>query len=327
MAAVAEGIYLEDNPPARSQFRVGRRAEPRSVIVVHTAESGTDTAGPDGKAEAVASFIRGRSDPGSYHLLGDSDSIIQLVRFDDEAWHDRTGSNRWAVGISLAMNAGDWPKLSQARRGQFLDTAAQMSVIAARWMVDRGTPVPEARLLSKAESDRADAAGFISHARRDPGRREDPGAGFPWPEFFARYSAQLGQDAADGGQPVSDIDGAVEDLQRLLLSWGADLGNTGPGRDGVDRDPGLKTIRSATLLLRHLIGRAHEAETQVRQQEITIGDLSQRIAGLQEANGQQAALIDQLRATALPAEVIRDLQEQGQLLAQLRATLGRVMQG
>ncbi|MEL6983709.1 MAG: N-acetylmuramoyl-L-alanine amidase, partial [Actinomycetota bacterium] len=121
MAIVRDGIYLEDNPPARSQFRVGRRDPVKSVIVVHTAESGTDLSGPDAKAEGVASFIRGRSDAGSYHLIGDSDSIIQLIRFDNEAFHDRTGSNRWAIGISLAMNAADWSGLPAARGGhQFI---------------------------------------------------------------------------------------------------------------------------------------------------------------------------------------------------------------
>ena len=39
MATVRDGIYLEDNPPARSQFRVGRRDPVKSVIVVHTADA------------------------------------------------------------------------------------------------------------------------------------------------------------------------------------------------------------------------------------------------------------------------------------------------
>ena len=172
---------------ARSQFRVGRRDPVKPIIVVHTAESGTDRSGADPKAENVANFIRGRSTAGSYHLVGDADSIIQLIRFDNEAFHDRTGSNRWAIGISLAMNAGDWPSLSASRRAEFVATAGQMAAIAARWLRDRGLELPEPRLLTKTESDRLDASGFISHARRDPTRRSDPGAGFPWTSFFAAY--------------------------------------------------------------------------------------------------------------------------------------------
>ncbi len=211
MAIVRDGIYLEDNPPVRSQFRVGRRDPVKSVIVVHTAESGTDTSGPDPKAENVASFIRGRSSAGSYHLVGDRDSIIQLIRFDNEAFHDRTGSNRWAIGISLAMNAADWPSLASSPRNELVTTAGQMAAIAAVWLRDRGLDLPEPRLLTKTDSDRLDASGFISHARRDPTRRTDPGAGFPWSSFFAAYQQAL----TDGGNEPGR-DALIRQLQSLV---------------------------------------------------------------------------------------------------------------
>ena len=211
MATVVDGIFLEDNPPARSQFRVGRRAPVKPVIVVHTAESGTDTSGPDPKAENVSRFIASRSTAGSYHLVGDADSIIQLVRFENEAFQDATGSNRWAVGISLAMNAADWSQLESARRDEFVTTAAQMAYLAAKWMKDVGLPFPESRLLTKIESDRANANGFISHARRDPARRTDPGRDFPWTDFFRRYQQIL----SDGGL-VPGRDTLVRQIQRLV---------------------------------------------------------------------------------------------------------------
>ncbi len=211
MATVRDGIYLEDNPPARSQFRVGRRDPVKSVIVVHTAESGTDRSGADAKAEGVASFIQRRSDAGSYHLLGDADSIIQLIRFDNEAFHDRTGSNRWAIGISLAMNAADWPSLTSSRRNEFVVTAGQMAAIAAVWLRDRGLDLPQPRLLTKAESDRLDASGFISHARRDPSRRTDPGPAFPWSSFFAAY-----QEALSNGGFEPDREALIRQLQSLV---------------------------------------------------------------------------------------------------------------
>ena len=222
MATVLSGIYLEDNRPRRSQFRRGRRASVKPVIVVHTAESGTDTSGPDPKAENVASFIRGRSTAGSYHLLGDSDSIIQLVRFENEAYQDGTGSNKWAIGISLAMNAADWPGLAADRRKELTETAAQMAVIAARWLKSQGRSFPEARLLTKAESDRSNASGFISHARRDPSRRSDPGAGFPWSDFFATYQRFL----ADEGFQIT-TDSLIRELQRAV-------GTTADGIVGVN---------------------------------------------------------------------------------------------
>ncbi|MGI9599374.1 MAG: N-acetylmuramoyl-L-alanine amidase, partial [Acidimicrobiales bacterium] len=181
------------------------------MIVVHTAEGGTDFSGPDPKAENVANFIRTRSNPGSYHLLGDSDSIIQLVRFENEAFQDGTGSNRWAIGISVSMNAADWPNISASRRTEFTTSAAQMAAIAANWLDERGLPVPAARLLTKSESDRADASGFISHARRDPTRRSDPGAGFPWSDFFRSYQQIL----SDGGvEPTQEE--LIKQIQTLV---------------------------------------------------------------------------------------------------------------
>ena len=217
MATVRPGIYLEDNPPVRSQFRIGRRDPVKPVIVVHTAESGTDRSGDDPKAENVAEFIRRRSDAGGYHLIGDRDSIIQLVRFDNEAFHDRTGSNRWAIGISLAMNAGDWSRLPAARRDELVDTAGQMAAIAAQWFLDRGLSAPAPALLTKAGSDKPTASGFISHARRDPGRRSDPGANFPWPAFFDRYRHHLGGTPMPTAPLTNDL---VAKLQEGLAAAG-----------------------------------------------------------------------------------------------------------
>lgn len=208
MAVVRQGIYLEQNRPSRSQFRVGRRDNVRPVIVVHTAESGTDRSGPDPKAENVANFIRTRSTAGSYHLIGDADSIIQLVRFSNEAFQDGTGSNRFAIGISLAMNAADWSSISASRRSELTDTAAQMAALAAEWLVSQGLDAPAAQRLSKAESNRTSASGFISHAERDPTRRSDPGRDFPWTDFLNRYQVLVG-----GGQSQDQL---ARELQRLV---------------------------------------------------------------------------------------------------------------
>ena len=234
MATVRPGIYLEDNHPARSQFRVGRREPVRGVIIVHTAESGTDTDGDDPKAENVANFIRGRDDAGSYHLLGDRDSIVQLVRFANEAYHCKGGANKSTIGISLAMNAEDWPTLPVDARNELLDTAGQMAVIAIRWLEARGVQVP-LRWLTRSEYE-AGHLGFVSHANADPtpGRRSDPGDGFPAGVFLQRVDSfmrpQQGQQAATSPDPVDVIldalqpqkTGSVSRLQQSLNQLGAD---------------------------------------------------------------------------------------------------------
>lgn len=189
------GAYLVDRRVTR-QYRTVRRAEVNGQITLHTAESILDLIGADAGAENVANFIATRPDYGSYHQIGDRDSIVVLAPFEFETWHDATRypdgtrANSRSVGISLAMEAKDWPKLSAEHRGQLLWTMVAMAVDAARWYRDVHGIVVPARRLTKGESDRG-VPGFIGHGHRDPKRRRDPGAEFPWAEFLALYAAEM----------------------------------------------------------------------------------------------------------------------------------------
>ncbi len=180
--------YLDDHPPARTQFRQ-RYATPTGLIVMHTAESALDVIGEDTGAEGVADFIRRRTDPGSYHRLVDSDSIVPLVRFEMAAYGDGTGSNEFAIHLSFACRAADWPHMSAERREAFLVNGARAAREAAAWLREHhGIDVPAIR-VTRAQSDQG-AAGFISHGERDPGRRTDPGPGFPWDRFLTLYAQE-----------------------------------------------------------------------------------------------------------------------------------------
>lgn len=180
--------YLDDHPPARTQFR-RRYATPTGLIVVHTAESALDVIGEDTGAEGVADFIRRRSDPGSYHRLVDSDSIVPLIRFEMAAYGDGTGSNEFAIHLSFACRAADWPRMDPARREAFLVNGARAAREAAAWLREHhGITVP-ARRVTRTQSDQG-AAGFISHAERDPDRRTDPGPAFPWDRFLTLYAQE-----------------------------------------------------------------------------------------------------------------------------------------
>ena len=118
------GAYLIDNPPARSQYRNPRRSAPSGVIAMHTAENTPDFVAFDGGAEAVARFIRDRDTPGSYHDLVDSDSSINLVPYDFEAFHDGTGTNPHSLGLSVATRADVWPLAPQAWKDGAVRNAA-----------------------------------------------------------------------------------------------------------------------------------------------------------------------------------------------------------
>lgn len=223
---MATGIYLIDNPPATRQFRSPRREAPSGVVVVHTAESFADETPPDRGAENVAAFIARRSNPGSYHDLADSDSIIQLVRYSDEAFHDATGSNPHSYGVSAAAQAAKWPDYSPEWRKATVTNMARAAARYARWLYDRRGIIIPARRISRADSEDR-TPGFISHALRDPDRRTDPGPHFPWPFFLTQYAHIIafgevedmeltdnlslsGSTQALIGAPTASVDNALE---------------------------------------------------------------------------------------------------------------------
>lgn len=189
--------YLRQHRPVRDQFRTGRRLQHSPLpgrltgcTVLHTAES-IDLDFPDAGAEDVAAWMTRRTDAGSYHHIADSDSVVHLVDLADEAYQDGTGSNPWAMSISFALRAVDWPRLSPERRTGFLRQGALAFAAQQAWLLAHGQPATPLRRISKVESDRG-AAGFITHGDRDPGRRSDPGRDFPWDEWFAACAAATG---------------------------------------------------------------------------------------------------------------------------------------
>lgn len=168
--------YLVANPPRRSQYRRPRRAKPSGTVVLHSAENAPDLRPPDDGAENIASFIRGRSDPGSYHVICDQDSSIQLVPFEWEAFHDGTGSNPWSIGLSLALRAADWPKLTDQQQLWYMASLATAARQASDWLhAHYSVSVPTRRLTKSSPSQ----PGFCSHQDREnwfgsAGRRTDP---------------------------------------------------------------------------------------------------------------------------------------------------------
>lgn len=209
--------YLEDHPPARSQYRSPRREALSGVIVVHTAESVLDTVGPDTGAENVAGFISRRSDPGSYHDLVDSDSIVHVVNYDAEAYHDGTGSNRHSLGLSGALATHNWSTMSSTQRNRFVENYAQAAARMARHVHARtGVTVP-ARRITRTDSE-ARRPGFIPHGDRDPGRRTDPGSDFPWAAFLARFAQLMGGTPTDNEGFIMDaeVKAAFDKLENKL---------------------------------------------------------------------------------------------------------------
>jgi hypothetical protein len=185
--SVTSYTLVEHPNPNLAQHRKPRREQPSGVIVVHSAENTQDLVLPDAGAEGVANFISNRTDAGSYHRIADSDSIVKVMPFEWEAWHDGTGTNPHSIGISGAFRSGEWASIPQDWRDACVINLALAAAEAAAWVQSiRGINIPALRIT--VDQARARVPGFISHAELDPERRTDPGAGFPWDQFLAAYA-------------------------------------------------------------------------------------------------------------------------------------------
>jgi hypothetical protein len=202
--------YLDDHPPARSQFRCPRRAQPSGTVVVHTSEQRPDTSGNDGGAESNARFTASRTDKaGSYHDICDSQNRVQLVRYECEAFHCATLNMNWhSYGVSFATQADLWDRLPPAYVEGLLRQGALAARNYAHWVRARRGIVIPARRVTVAQA-RAGVPGFIGHGELDPARRTDPTGPrkvFPWDRFLAYYA----------GQPPEEDDLTPEELQQGL---------------------------------------------------------------------------------------------------------------
>ncbi|MEM9610190.1 MAG: hypothetical protein AAGA99_22405 [Actinomycetota bacterium] len=169
--------YLQAHPPVRRQFYAPRRGGGRpKFAVVHTAENSPDTLGPDTSADAVARFIRGRSDAGSYHVLGDFDSLLRLGRDEWEMFGTGVPSraNRWSLHVSMACQAHHWAEIPADRRPWYGLNIAQVGAVwSARHQLEvRPITLAEAEDIVAGRSPRT---GWCRHADLDGDRRSDPG--------------------------------------------------------------------------------------------------------------------------------------------------------
>lgn len=207
--------YLLDYNPGTRQWgypRRGARGFLTGTCIVHTAECAADNIGEDTSAEGCARMIANRADYGSYHRLVDSDSIIDMLPWEYEAWQD-SETNNWAVGISAALRTTDWAVMPADRRNRVYRNLAACAADFVRYMAGRGVSVP-LRRITGGEA-RAGVAGFCAHG--DSGvARSDPGVDFDWALFF-KYTAEALGSAASGEDDDMALFASIEDFKAAVV--------------------------------------------------------------------------------------------------------------
>ena len=171
--------YLLDNANRVRQYGSTRRKTrhggiPTGAIILHCVQGISDLSGPDTSAENTARWItRDSTRQASYHTITDRDSIVRMLPFNMEAWHDTT-SNNYSIGISANWVVEDLPRMPKEQRYQYYEQFAIAVLEAVDWLKKtRNITVPLDRMLTRAEVV-AGKPGISTHGRMDPGRRYDP---------------------------------------------------------------------------------------------------------------------------------------------------------
>jgi peptidoglycan hydrolase-like protein with peptidoglycan-binding domain len=158
------GYYLLDNPPASPQFYPSRNNGLSGGVVIHTTEgSGGDTA-----AENTASFISRRRDPGSYHMIVDTDSSVAMLPDDYVAFGVAvSGFNSRCWMIAIAARSSDLDPNSPYTQTEIDRMGAE---IAAFWKRN-GINIAEAsQFIGDGVKDRP---GLAHHGDVQPADRSD----------------------------------------------------------------------------------------------------------------------------------------------------------
>ena len=161
--------YLLDNPPASQQFYPTRNGRLSGGVVLHTTESPADRTPPDNGASNVAGFISRRSDPGSYHVIVDSQNIVPLLPASYTAFHVAApGYNSTTYGVSIAARTTDLSPDDPWTQAAVMNAARAM---VSFWLSNGFDPLAAARWI--APTDTRTMPGVTTHGDAQPADRSD----------------------------------------------------------------------------------------------------------------------------------------------------------
>lgn len=163
------GFYLFDHPQAVQQYHPGRNSSGwTGGVLIHTAENVMDSVGEDTGAENVAAYICRRTDYGSYHILADSDSAIQMLPPTATAFHCAAqGYNSTTVGVSYACRTVDLDPTSD----WFRKATDQIAAVLVDWWRTAGFDPMQAQFIAAPQT--RERLGLSTHGEAQPVDRSD----------------------------------------------------------------------------------------------------------------------------------------------------------
>lgn len=163
-----------------------------------------DSVGEDTGAENVAAYIARRQEPGSYHILVDSDSVVELLPPTATAFHcAASGYNGVTVGVSYACRTVDLEPDS----GWFRAATELLAGTIVRWWREAGIdPVAGSQFVPAGDTRLR--PGLSTHGEAQPVDRSDAWTRHPRRAELERVFTQAVTDAIGGG-PKPDPTGEV----------------------------------------------------------------------------------------------------------------------
>jgi N-acetylmuramoyl-L-alanine amidase len=189
--------------------------EPEFVVMHYTAGS---------SAESSIDWLTNPAARASAHVVVARDgSVTQLVPFNRQAWHagrsqweNRTGLNRWSLGIeldnmgALERHVDGWHSAwgVPVEAGQVMEAAHRNGGPVRGWHTFSLEQLHAAAEIANLLVRQYGLRDVIGHDDIAPARKTDPGPAFPMESFRARVMGRGDESDVARAQQVLDAEGA-----------------------------------------------------------------------------------------------------------------------
>jgi N-acetylmuramoyl-L-alanine amidase len=213
----------------------GVRAAGKAVDLVLLHYTGMPAGrGLDMAERAIRWLADPRSQVSAHYVVGEDGRVTQMVAEARRAWHagvsfwqGETDINSVSIGIEIAHagHPGDPAALPDADGGAVPPHPGYLPFPAVQ--IERVVGL----VADIVARHRLDPGRVLAHSDVAPGRKADPGEGFPWQHFFNRglglWTEPVCPSEADSGLRIGDRGPGVAEVQRLLRRLGYGIASSG----------------------------------------------------------------------------------------------------